>query len=158
MYSKIPFSIVVRKSHNYSHGSRFVHFLFCIISPPHFNRNCWFGVLWDINYEWMNDQKHNCKAKGNNKYIQNIKSQLKACPKKKLFFLSHAAPRSYVESVARSAVAGGEQPVAPQSLSPPAETTGQQRSPSPSSHTLNPPLSSSSPIQSLQGWVYIVHT
>ncbi|XP_027133167.1 tensin-1 isoform X2 [Larimichthys crocea] len=61
------------------------------------------------------------------------------------------APRSYVESVARSAVAGGEQPVAPQSLSPPAETTGQQRSPSPSSHTLNPPLSSSSPIQSLQG-------
>ncbi|TKS67610.1 Tensin-1 [Collichthys lucidus] len=62
-----------------------------------------------------------------------------------------SAPRSYVESVARSAVAGGEQPVAPQSLSPPAETTGQQRSPSPSSHTLNPPLSSSSPIQSLQG-------
>ncbi|KAG8000844.1 Tensin-1, partial [Nibea albiflora] len=62
-----------------------------------------------------------------------------------------SAPRSYVESVARSAVAGGEQPVAPQSLSPPAETTGQQRSPSPSSHILNPPLSSSSPIQSSQG-------
>ncbi|XP_044073929.1 tensin-1 isoform X27 [Siniperca chuatsi] len=62
-----------------------------------------------------------------------------------------AAPRSYVESVARSAVAGGEQPASPQSLSPPRETTGQQRSPSPSSHTLNPPLSSSSPIQSSLG-------
>ncbi|XP_044073932.1 tensin-1 isoform X30 [Siniperca chuatsi] len=62
-----------------------------------------------------------------------------------------SAPRSYVESVARSAVAGGEQPASPQSLSPPRETTGQQRSPSPSSHTLNPPLSSSSPIQSSLG-------
>ncbi|XP_074514430.1 tensin-1 isoform X4 [Sebastes fasciatus] len=59
------------------------------------------------------------------------------------------APRSYVESVARSAAAGGEQPTPPRSLSPPGETPGQQRSPSPSSHThtLNPPLSSSSPIQ-----------
>ncbi|CAJ1078737.1 tensin-1 isoform X2 [Xyrichtys novacula] len=62
-----------------------------------------------------------------------------------------SAPRSYVESVARSAVAGGEQPASPQSASPPEETTVQQRSPSPSSHTLNPPLSSSSPIQSSQG-------
>uniref|UniRef100_UPI0037E872CA tensin-1 isoform X2 n=1 Tax=Semicossyphus pulcher TaxID=241346 RepID=UPI0037E872CA len=62
-----------------------------------------------------------------------------------------SAPRSYVESVARSAVAGGEQPASPRSISPPGETTAQQRSPSPSSHTLNPPLSSSSPIQSSQG-------
>ncbi|XP_070694649.1 tensin-1 isoform X3 [Pempheris klunzingeri] len=62
-----------------------------------------------------------------------------------------SAPRSYVESVARSAAVGGEQPTSPRSLSPPGETTGQQRSPSPSSHTLNPPLSSSSPIQSSQG-------
>ncbi|XP_029315406.1 tensin-1 isoform X9 [Cottoperca gobio] len=61
------------------------------------------------------------------------------------------APRSYVESVARSATAGGEQPTSHRSLSPPGETTGQQRIPSPSSHTLNPPLSSSSPIQSSQG-------
>ncbi|XP_065818575.1 tensin-1 isoform X4 [Labrus bergylta] len=61
------------------------------------------------------------------------------------------APRSYVESVARSAVAGGEQPASPQNVSPPGETTGRQRSPSPPSHTLNPPLSSSSPIQSSQG-------
>ncbi|XP_049904004.1 tensin-1 isoform X2 [Epinephelus moara] len=62
-----------------------------------------------------------------------------------------SAPRSYVESVARSAAAGGEQSTSPRSHSPPAETTGQQRSPSPTSHTLNPPLSSSSPIQSSQG-------
>ncbi|XP_034549411.1 tensin-1 [Notolabrus celidotus] len=62
-----------------------------------------------------------------------------------------SAPRSYVESVARSAVTGGEQPPSPQSASPPGVTMGQQRSPSPSSHTLNPPLSSSSPIQSSQG-------
>ncbi|XP_029315401.1 tensin-1 isoform X4 [Cottoperca gobio] len=62
-----------------------------------------------------------------------------------------SAPRSYVESVARSATAGGEQPTSHRSLSPPGETTGQQRIPSPSSHTLNPPLSSSSPIQSSQG-------
>ncbi|XP_039673408.1 tensin-1 isoform X4 [Perca fluviatilis] len=60
-----------------------------------------------------------------------------------------SAPRSYVESVAMSA--GGEQPTSTRSLSPPGETTGQQRSPSPSSHTLNPPLSSSSPIQISQG-------
>ncbi|XP_026232946.1 tensin-1 isoform X5 [Anabas testudineus] len=62
-----------------------------------------------------------------------------------------SAPRSYVESVARSAVAGGEPPTSPRSLSPPGETATQQRSQSPSSHTLNPPLSSSSPIQSSQG-------
>ncbi|XP_058479399.1 tensin-1 isoform X19 [Solea solea] len=64
---------------------------------------------------------------------------------------SEEAPRSYVESVARSATAGGEQPSSPRSLSPLAETTSQERSPSPSCHTLNPPLSSSSPIQSSQG-------
>ncbi|KAM3607540.1 uncharacterized protein V6R79_009359 [Siganus canaliculatus] len=62
-----------------------------------------------------------------------------------------SAPRSYVESVARSAAAGGEQPASPRSLSPAGETTAQQRSPSPSTHTLNPPLSSSSPIQTSQG-------
>ncbi|XP_010776420.1 tensin-1-like [Notothenia coriiceps] len=43
-----------------------------------------------------------------------------------------------------SASTGGEQP-SPRSLSPPGETAAQQRSPS--SHSLNPPLSSSSPIQ-----------
>ncbi|KAM6955731.1 tensin-1 isoform 3-T3 [Lycodopsis pacificus] len=62
-----------------------------------------------------------------------------------------SAPRSYVESVARSAAAGGEQSTSPRSLSPLGETTAQQRIPSPTSHTLNPPLSSSSPIQSSQG-------
>ncbi|XP_056145464.1 tensin-1 isoform X3 [Lampris incognitus] len=65
-----------------------------------------------------------------------------------------SAPRSYVESVARSAVAGGEPSTSPRSLSPPGEAFGTQRSPSPSSthsHALNPPLSSSSPIQSSQG-------
>ncbi|XP_069010960.1 tensin-1 isoform X4 [Embiotoca jacksoni] len=61
------------------------------------------------------------------------------------------APRSYVESVARSAVVGGETPTSPRSLSPPGDATSQQRSPSPTSHTLNPPLSSSSPIQNSQG-------
>ncbi|XP_062287403.1 tensin-1 isoform X1 [Scomber scombrus] len=61
------------------------------------------------------------------------------------------APRSYVESIARSAVPVGEAPMSTQSLSPPGETTGQQRSPSPSSHALNPPLSSSSPILISQG-------
>ncbi|KAF3842819.1 hypothetical protein F7725_001668 [Dissostichus mawsoni] len=55
-----------------------------------------------------------------------------------------SAPRSYVESVAMSASTGGEQP-SPRSLSPPGESAAQQRSPS--SHSLNPPLSSSSPIQ-----------
>lgn len=68
-----------------------------------------------------------------------------------VFSLSHAAPRSYVESVARSAAAGGEQSTSSRSLSPLGETTAQQRIPSPTSHTLNPPLSSSSPIQSSQG-------
>ncbi|XP_071328830.1 tensin-1 isoform X3 [Trachinotus anak] len=62
-----------------------------------------------------------------------------------------SAPRSYVESVARSAATGGEPSTSPQSLSPMGETTSQQRSPSPSTHTLNPPLSSSSPIQTSQG-------
>ncbi|XP_029936230.1 tensin-1 isoform X3 [Myripristis murdjan] len=62
-----------------------------------------------------------------------------------------SAPRSYVESVARSAAAGGEASTSPRSLSPPGEFLGQQRSPSPSSsHALNAPLSSSSPIQSSQ--------
>ncbi|KAM9365116.1 tensin-1 isoform 2-T2 [Pholidichthys leucotaenia] len=60
-----------------------------------------------------------------------------------------SAPRSYVESVARSAVAGGEpSTTSPRSLSPLGDATYQQRSPSPTSNTLNPPLSSSSPIQS----------
>ncbi|XP_042281550.1 tensin-1 isoform X2 [Thunnus maccoyii] len=62
-----------------------------------------------------------------------------------------SAPRSYVESIARSAAAVGEPSSSPRSLSPPGETAGQQRSPSPSSHALNPPLSSSSPILSSQG-------
>ncbi|KAM4559273.1 tensin-1 isoform 10-T10 [Odontesthes bonariensis] len=61
------------------------------------------------------------------------------------------APRSYVESVARSAVAAGEVPMSPRSLSSPEDPKSQQRSPSPSTHTFNPPLSSSSPIQSSQG-------
>uniref|UniRef100_A0A3Q3LQX4 Tensin 1b n=1 Tax=Mastacembelus armatus TaxID=205130 RepID=A0A3Q3LQX4_9TELE len=60
----------------------------------------------------------------------------------------NATPRSYVESVARSAAVGGELPTSPRSFSPPGETS-QQRSPIPSSTTLNPPLSSSSPIQTL---------
>uniref|UniRef100_A0A672HYS0 Tensin 1b n=1 Tax=Salarias fasciatus TaxID=181472 RepID=A0A672HYS0_SALFA len=59
-----------------------------------------------------------------------------------------SAPRSYVESVARAA--GAEQPSSPRSVSPPGESASQQRSPSPTTHTLNPPLSSSSPIQSSQ--------
>ncbi|KAM4608947.1 tensin-1 isoform 2-T2 [Polymixia lowei] len=63
-----------------------------------------------------------------------------------------SAPRSYVESVARSAAAGGEPATSPRSLSPPGDTLGRQRTPSPSSsHGLNAPLSSSSPIQSSQG-------
>ncbi|XP_028249756.1 tensin-1 isoform X4 [Parambassis ranga] len=63
-----------------------------------------------------------------------------------------SAPRSYVESVARSAVAGGEPPTSPRSLSPPGDTSSQQSpNPSPTTHTLNPPLSSSSPIQISQG-------
>lgn len=70
---------------------------------------------------------------------------------RKNWSLSHAAPRSYVESVARSAGAGGESSTSPRSLSPLGERPIQQRSPSPSTHTLNPPLSSSSPIQTSQG-------
>ncbi|XP_068184839.1 tensin-1 isoform X15 [Antennarius striatus] len=62
-----------------------------------------------------------------------------------------SAPRTYVESVARSAVAGGEQPVTLRSLSQSEETKGQERSPSPSSQTLNQLLSNSSPIQNSQG-------
>ncbi|XP_061579856.1 tensin-1 isoform X1 [Cololabis saira] len=61
-----------------------------------------------------------------------------------------SAPRSYVESVARSAVAGGETSTLPRSLSPPADTKNQQRTQSPPTNTLNPPLSSSSPIQNSQ--------
>ncbi|XP_061774373.1 tensin-1 isoform X4 [Nerophis ophidion] len=60
-------------------------------------------------------------------------------------------PRSYVESVARSAVVAGEQPATPRSLSPQGEIAGQRKSPSPVSHALNSPLSSSSPIQNSQG-------
>uniref|UniRef100_A0A3Q0QWG0 Tensin 1b n=1 Tax=Amphilophus citrinellus TaxID=61819 RepID=A0A3Q0QWG0_AMPCI len=63
-----------------------------------------------------------------------------------------SAPRSYVESVAKSAVAGGEPRTSPRSLSPLGDAATKQRSPSPTTtHTLNPPLSSSSPIQSSQG-------
>ncbi|XP_061648457.1 tensin-1 isoform X23 [Phyllopteryx taeniolatus] len=62
-----------------------------------------------------------------------------------------SAPRSYVESVARSAVTGGEQPTVPQSVIPQGNTREQQRSPSPVSHALDFPLSSSSPIQSSLG-------
>uniref|UniRef100_A0A1A7XT07 Tensin 1 n=1 Tax=Iconisemion striatum TaxID=60296 RepID=A0A1A7XT07_9TELE len=62
-----------------------------------------------------------------------------------------SAPRSYVESVARSAAVGGELPTSPRSLSPPSDTKNQLRSPSPPTQTLNPPLSSSSPIQNSQG-------
>lgn len=61
-----------------------------------------------------------------------------------------AGSRSYVESVARSAVPGGDQPTSAWSPSPPEETTGPQKSTSPTSYSLNPPLSSSSPIQSSQ--------
>ncbi|XP_077584099.1 tensin 1b [Stigmatopora nigra] len=64
------------------------------------------------------------------------------------FIQDGEAPRSYVESVARSAVPPEEQPSTPQS---PADTTEQQRSPSPASRTLNSPLSSSSPIQTSPG-------
>uniref|UniRef100_A0A8C5HCV2 Tensin-1-like n=1 Tax=Gouania willdenowi TaxID=441366 RepID=A0A8C5HCV2_GOUWI len=62
-----------------------------------------------------------------------------------------SAPRSYVESVARSAVAGGDLPASPRSVSPRGDTAVQQRNTSPSTSTLNPPLSSSSPIQSSLG-------
>ncbi|XP_047226705.1 tensin-1 isoform X6 [Girardinichthys multiradiatus] len=62
-----------------------------------------------------------------------------------------SGPRSYVESVARSAVVDGESPTSPRSLSPPGDTKSQQRSPSPTTHSLNLPLSSSSPIQNSQG-------
>ncbi|XP_062258288.1 tensin-1 isoform X3 [Platichthys flesus] len=71
-------------------------------------------------------------------------------PAEILLHQTGSAPRSYVESVARSASGGGEAPTSPLSLSPLGETPNQQRSLSPSSHTLNPPLSSSSPIQSSQ--------
>ncbi|XP_077473811.1 tensin 1b [Stigmatopora argus] len=61
------------------------------------------------------------------------------------------APRSYVESVARSAVPAGEQPSTPQSFSPAGDAAEQQRSPSPATRALNSPLSSSSPIQTSPG-------
>uniref|UniRef100_A0A1A8RZV6 Tensin 1 n=1 Tax=Nothobranchius rachovii TaxID=451742 RepID=A0A1A8RZV6_9TELE len=60
------------------------------------------------------------------------------------------APRSYVESVARSAAVGRELPTSPRSLSPSAVTKNQLRSPSPPP-LQNPPLSSSSTIQNSQG-------
>ncbi|XP_019896684.2 tensin-1 isoform X5 [Esox lucius] len=56
-------------------------------------------------------------------------------------------PRSYVESVARSAVAGGGPPCSPVTLTPPGGTLAWQTTPDPSP-TLNTPLSSSSPIES----------
>uniref|UniRef100_A0A3P9Q9J5 Tensin 1b n=1 Tax=Poecilia reticulata TaxID=8081 RepID=A0A3P9Q9J5_POERE len=56
--------------------------------------------------------------------------------------LNQTGPRSYVESVARSAVVGGQPPTSPRSLSPPGDIKSQQRGPSPTTHTLNPPLSS----------------
>ncbi|XP_021163404.2 tensin-1 isoform X4 [Fundulus heteroclitus] len=72
-------------------------------------------------------------------------------PAEILLHQTGSGPRSYVESVARSAVVGGEPPTSPRSLSPPGDTKSQQRSPTPTTHTLNPPLSSSSPIQHSQG-------
>ncbi|XP_036065683.1 tensin-1 isoform X6 [Oryzias melastigma] len=61
------------------------------------------------------------------------------------------APRSYVESVARSAVSGGEPSTSPRSLSPPEDVKAQLGNLSPSTQTMNPPLSSSSPIRGSQG-------
>ncbi|KAJ8004633.1 hypothetical protein DPEC_G00138350 [Dallia pectoralis] len=55
-------------------------------------------------------------------------------------------PRSYVESVARSAVGGGGPPCSPVTLTPPGDTLARQTTPDPSL-TLNAPLSSSSPIE-----------
>uniref|UniRef100_A0A8C5CR39 Tensin 1 n=1 Tax=Gadus morhua TaxID=8049 RepID=A0A8C5CR39_GADMO len=64
---------------------------------------------------------------------------------------SFTAPRSYVESVARSASSSGDPPgpSSPQGLCPVGEAVlGSQRTPSPlSTQALNTPLSSSSPIQ-----------
>uniref|UniRef100_A0A8C5BXA0 Tensin 1 n=1 Tax=Gadus morhua TaxID=8049 RepID=A0A8C5BXA0_GADMO len=66
-------------------------------------------------------------------------------------FPSDPAPRSYVESVARSASSSGDPPgpSSPQGLCPVGEAVlGSQRTPSPlSTQALNTPLSSSSPIQ-----------
>ncbi|XP_013767209.1 tensin-1 isoform X2 [Pundamilia nyererei] len=63
-----------------------------------------------------------------------------------------SAPRSYVESVAKSAAAGREPCTSHRSLTPLGDATTKQRSQSPTTtHTLNPPLSSSSPIQSSPG-------
>nr|XP_057939035.1 tensin-1 isoform X4 [Doryrhamphus excisus] len=58
-------------------------------------------------------------------------------------------PRSYVESVARSAVVGGERPTT--TPSPRGEIIGQQKSPGSVSPALNSPLSSRRPIQNSQG-------
>ncbi|XP_075886820.1 tensin-1 isoform X5 [Nelusetta ayraudi] len=69
-----------------------------------------------------------------------------------------SAPRTYVESVARSAAGGGEQPTSSWNASPPGEPFGQRRSPSPASDSLNPPLSSSSPIHSSQGEQLLEHS
>uniref|UniRef100_A0A8C7Y1A4 Tensin 1b n=1 Tax=Oryzias sinensis TaxID=183150 RepID=A0A8C7Y1A4_9TELE len=70
------------------------------------------------------------------------------------WFIGHIlnqTPRSYVESVARSAVSGGEPSTSPRSLSPPEDAKGQLGNLSPSNQTMNPPLSSSSPIRCSQG-------
>uniref|UniRef100_A0A4W5LQU7 Tensin 1 n=1 Tax=Hucho hucho TaxID=62062 RepID=A0A4W5LQU7_9TELE len=66
-------------------------------------------------------------------------------------------PRSYVESVARSAVAGGGPPGSPVTLTPPGEILARQTTTDPAL-TLNPPLSSSSPIHSSEGPLAINHS
>ncbi|XP_024244876.1 tensin-1 isoform X7 [Oncorhynchus tshawytscha] len=63
---------------------------------------------------------------------------------------SGSEPRSYVESVARSAVAGGGPPGSPVTLTPPREILARQTTTDPAP-TFNPPLSSSSPIHSSEG-------
>uniref|UniRef100_A0A8C7Y0Z7 Tensin 1b n=1 Tax=Oryzias sinensis TaxID=183150 RepID=A0A8C7Y0Z7_9TELE len=68
-------------------------------------------------------------------------------PAEILLHQTGSAPRSYVESVARSAVSGGEPSTSPRSLSPPEDAKGQLGNLSPSNQTMNPPLSSSSPIR-----------
>uniref|UniRef100_A0A3B3CNM6 Tensin 1b n=1 Tax=Oryzias melastigma TaxID=30732 RepID=A0A3B3CNM6_ORYME len=72
-------------------------------------------------------------------------------PAEILLHQTGSAPRSYVESVARSAVSGGEPSTSPRSLSPPEDVKAQLGNLSPSTQTMNPPLSSSSPIRGSQG-------
>uniref|UniRef100_A0A3P9HF57 Tensin 1b n=1 Tax=Oryzias latipes TaxID=8090 RepID=A0A3P9HF57_ORYLA len=72
-------------------------------------------------------------------------------PAEILLHQTGSAPRSYVESVARSAVSGGEPSTSPRSLSPPEDAKCQLGNLSPSNQTMNPPLSSSSPIRCSQG-------